>query len=56
MYVSIIWHKFTNKLKNESDEKFLITQNKCLKTMIDIFKITSICVLKMKSHTFILII
>ena len=55
-YALKIWHKSTNKLKNGFDEKLLITQNKCLKTVIDIFKIISIRVLKMKTHMFLLII
>ena len=55
-YASIIWHKLKNGLKNKLNEKMLITQNKCLKTIIDIFKIKSIRVLKIKTQTFLLII
>ena len=46
-YTSMIWHKSTNKLKNEFNEKLLTTQNKYLKTMTDTFKITSIRMLNM---------
>ena len=55
-YASTIWHKLTRKLKSGPNKKLLITQNKYLKTMIDIFKITSIHVLKMETHIFLLMI
>ena len=55
-YASTIWHKSTNKLKGGLGEKLLITQNKCLKTMIDVFKIVSIQILKVKTHMFLFMI
>ena len=48
IYTTIIWHKFIDKLNENSNDKFFVTQNICLRTIIKIFKTISIQIFKKK--------
>ena len=48
IYMSTIWHKFINKLNENPNDKFLITQNKWLRMITNVFKTILIWILKIK--------
>ena len=48
IYTSTIWHEFINKLNENSNNKFFVTQNKCLHMITNVFKTISIWILKTK--------
>ena len=48
IYALTIWHEFSNKLNKNSNDKFFVTQNKCLRMITNVFKIVLNWILKMK--------
>ena len=48
IHTTTIWHEFIDKLNRNPNDKFFVTQNKGLRTMVDVFKTTSIWILKTK--------
>ena len=48
IYVLTIWHEPINKLNENPNDKFLVTQNKCLRMITNAFKTIPIWILKTK--------
>ena len=48
IYVLTIWYEFINKLNENSNDKFFVIQNKCLRLITNVFKIILIWILKIK--------
>ena len=48
IYILTIWHEFINKLNKNSNNKFLVMQNKYLCMITNVFKTISIQILKTK--------
>ena len=48
IYTTTISHEFIDKLNENPSVKFFVTQKKCLRTVINVFKTTSIWILKIK--------
>jgi hypothetical protein len=49
IYVSSIWHMFKKK-RTSINEKLTMLQNKCLRIVTDVFRVTLISVLKVKTY------
>ena len=49
IYAAAIWHESIDKLNDNSNDKFLITQNKCSRMIANAFKTISIRILKTKT-------